>query len=83
MNKNVLYSVKKGGVNMQIYSDVHLQSISVVVEKHEDSNFCFRCPHRVGDGFVFVLSGNGTFSCRDGEFALKRGDIMLVQKNDA
>jgi len=68
---------------MQIYSDVHLQSISVVVQKHEDSSFCFRCPHRVGDGFVFVLSGNGTFSCAGSVFPLKRGDIMLVQKNDA
>lgn len=68
---------------MQIYSDVRLQSISVVVEKREDGNFCFRCPQRVGDGFVFVLSGNGSFTCSDGVFPLKQGDIMLVQKNDA
>ena len=68
---------------MQIYTDVHLHSISVIVEKHEDSSFYFHCPHRIGDGFVFVLSGNGTFTCPQGTFNLKQGDIMLVQKNDA
>ena len=67
---------------MQIYNDIHLRSISVILEKHENSSFYFQCPHRSGDGFVFVLSGNGTFCCSQGVFQLKRGDIMLVQKGD-
>jgi AraC-like DNA-binding protein len=68
---------------MQLYSDVQVHSISVITEKHENNRFRFHCPSRIGDGFVFVLAGNGTFTCGQEVFPLQRGGIMLVQKGDS
>lgn len=68
---------------MEVYDDIHLRSISVIVEKHEHSDFCFYCPKRLGDGFIFILSGSGMFHCCQGSFPLKQGDLLLVQKGDS
>ena len=63
---------------MQLYHDIRIGRISVVVKKTEGSDFWFNCTGRNFDGFIFVTDGDGVFIDESGEHPLKKNSVMIL-----
>lgn len=68
---------------MQLFHDIRIGRMSVVVRKAEKSYFVFNCTSRNFDGFIFITDGDGTFTDASGEHRLKRGSVMLLEENSS
>ena len=66
---------------MQLFHDIRIGRISVIVQKSEKPNFVFNCVGRNFDGFIFITDGDGTFADASGEFEIKRGSVLLLEEN--
>lgn len=67
---------------MLLYNDIRIGKISIVVQKAETPAFVFNCKERMGDGFIFVTDGNGTFTDASGEYPISKHSVMLLQKGE-
>ena len=67
---------------LDFYSDLSVSSITVIVKKKEDLSFCFNCPSRNFDGFIFVMGGSGLFENEDLSEVLTKNSLVLLQKGD-
>ena len=74
---------ERGSALMDLYHDIRVDTISVVVKKEEPSTFIFHCHHRMADGFIIVLDGDGIYADASGEYPIKRHSIMLLQAGEA
>lgn len=67
---------------MNIYSDMKIDSISVVVKKKENSDFVFNCESRAYDGFLFVTGGNGIFKNKNNKMMLQKNSFVILEKGE-
>ncbi len=67
---------------MFLIDDIRIGDIMVCTLKTENENFCFNCTSRADAGFVYITDGDGFFTYNDEEIAIKRYDMIIVQKND-
>lgn len=68
---------------MQLYNDIRVGNISIVVQKEDNSDFYFNCHSRAGYGFIFVLDGSGTYSDASGKYSIQKHSVMILQKDDS
>lgn len=64
---------------MQLYHDVQIGKISIIVQKSENPDFIFNCTSRNHNGFIFVVDGEGEFIDSTGQHALKKHSVLLLQ----
>jgi len=64
---------------MQLYHDVQIGKISIIVQKSENPNFEFNCVSRNWNGFIFVVDGDGEFIDSSGTHKLKKHSVLLLQ----
>ena len=64
---------------MQLYHDVQVGKISIIVQKSENPDFIFNCTSRNNGGFIFVVDGDGEFIDSTGEYAIKKHSVLLLQ----
>lgn len=64
---------------MQLFHDIRIGKMSIIVQKKEKSNFIFNCISRNFDGFIFITDGDGFFIDASGEHHLKKHSVMLLQ----
>ena len=67
---------------MKFYDDIRVTNVSIVTEKHETSDFDFRCEKRAEPGFVAITEGDGIFSFDGKKYNIKSGHIIVVDKGD-
>ena len=68
---------------MERFFDLEINNISIIIHKWEEEKFKFYNPSRIGDGFVLLTSGEGVAESPSGElFAVKKGDLLMLRKND-
>ena len=77
---------------MAYFIDLRLNKIHNIVIKHEKGRFYFHNKKRAWDGFVYILSGEGTYFAANGNtypiqqgafFHLRKGDNYRVSTNDS
>ncbi len=68
---------------MDLYHDIRVDTIEVIVKKEETSTFIFECHKRRSDGFIIVLDGDGIYSDSSGEYHIKKHSIMLLQRGES
>ena len=66
---------------MQLYHDIRIGKIAIVVQKIEEPDFIFNCKSRNGDGFIFIVDGDGVFTDNTGEYHISRNSVMILQNN--
>ena len=68
---------------MEIYNDIRIGSIDVIVKKAEEENFIYNCPSRSVDGYIYVLDGNALYTSSSGvKIELKKHSLLLLAKGD-
>ena len=64
---------------MQLYHDVQIGKISIIVQKSESPDFIFNCESRNNNGFIFVVDGEGEFIDYTGEHKIKKHSVLLLK----
>ena len=67
---------------MNIFSDLKVDSISVVVKKKESSDFIFNCESRNYDGFLFVTKGRGLYKNKQRKIELEKNSLVVLEKGE-
>lgn len=68
---------------MEFFYNVEIESINIIIQKEEKTDFKFYNPQRCGDGFVCFLSGEGFVKINgDEKQEIKRGGFVLLKKDD-
>lgn len=68
---------------MENFFDLEINNISIIIQKYEDENFRYFNPARKSDGFVLITSGEGIAKNHaEEEFPVKKGDMLMLRKND-
>lgn len=64
---------------MQLYHDVQIGKISIIVQKEEKPDFIFNCQSRSWTGFIFVTDGDGVFIDSSGEYEIKKHSVLMLK----
>lgn len=67
---------------MQIFSEINIEHISVIVKKNENADFVYRCFGRFKDGFVLVTNGKGVFENAELKIPLQKNSLLILNKGE-
>ena len=63
---------------------IDINDIQIITKKREADVFSYTCEHRVADGFVYFIRGNGSFTESDGTvYPITDSTVVLLRRGDS
>lgn len=67
---------------MNLINDIHIENLTVIIEKFDDSDFDFICEDRYAAGIILITGGSGNYYKDKKVFPLKSGILLILNKGD-